>query len=264
MNFHDHGARWSFNAIGQWLSRDPLAELDLWNSAYSYCKNNPVNYRDPDGRMAVTDDYGLDENTGRLSLLEKTDDNFDLIKTGSFDLSGKFTETSGGALYAASKGILNATNTGVDLSKAGFNATNGQEGIGLAKFISFNSNKELSGFGYLDNGNEGVSVSRWDKNTVRTAGTYPSDIDNIKGTINFYFHTHPSGRSGNLGTGTSSIADKNAARFFEMLGIYKNYIISQKEGVVQYSPHGQISPFVGAPLPKSLLQKRLSPFGFGR
>jgi len=53
MNVHNHGARWTFNAVGRWLGMDPLMELFYSKSPYVFLNNNPVMYIDPDGRAAI-------------------------------------------------------------------------------------------------------------------------------------------------------------------------------------------------------------------
>ena len=57
------GARYYSNALGVWLSVDPLADARAWSSPYSYCQNNPVGRVDDSGML---DDKYFDENGNYL------------------------------------------------------------------------------------------------------------------------------------------------------------------------------------------------------
>jgi RHS repeat-associated protein len=47
-----YGARYYDPRTSVWISVDPLAEITPNLSSYVYCKNNPVNFIDPDGRFS--------------------------------------------------------------------------------------------------------------------------------------------------------------------------------------------------------------------
>jgi RHS repeat-associated protein len=52
-NLYYYRARYYDPKIGRFISRDPLDSTGVENP-YSYCRNNPIKYVDPDGREAVT------------------------------------------------------------------------------------------------------------------------------------------------------------------------------------------------------------------
>ena len=70
-----YGARYYDPRVSIFLNVDPLAEKTM--TPYAYTNNNPIMLVDPDGREA-TDDYRLDKN-GTISLIKKTNDNFDRL-----------------------------------------------------------------------------------------------------------------------------------------------------------------------------------------
>ena len=49
------GARYYDPSVAVWLGTDPLWEIEPDKSFYNYCRNNPVNFIDPDGRKPWED-----------------------------------------------------------------------------------------------------------------------------------------------------------------------------------------------------------------
>jgi RHS repeat-associated protein len=227
------------------ISRDPMFEKYPSISPYTYCSNNPINRIDPSGE----DDYGLDENTGRLSLIRKTKDEWDVVCTGSFNIRNVFTANDNDRI-SVSKGILNGTDKKEDISKRGFTTNDGKgvEGIELVKFISFNSHKEVSGYESNSNRKEDISASPWFGNKLDNSKVYEPK-SRIGYKLEFRFHTHPGPLyvSG-YGFGIPSPSDKKNASKFNI----KSYIISKYEGAVPYSQFGKIPIGICAPLPESL------------
>ncbi|MCL2414642.1 MAG: DUF6443 domain-containing protein [Bacteroidales bacterium] len=242
LNFHDHGARFAFNAISRWNAMDPLMELFYSVSPYVLHMNNPVRFIDPDGRKALDLDniYGLDEFTGRLSLTEITNNNFDQIQVGTFDARGDFTQTEGRATLNVPKGILNAPDMSTDLSRTGISVPGGMqgEGVDMVWFISSNVHREVSAWGYNDNqGRPGLRIAPWDRNTVSTArpGRYSrSDAFRGIGERRFHVHTHPIARDGSLGYGRPSPEDLAYPRHQRLSAQF--FIISKHDGLTQYLP----------------------------
>jgi len=78
LDWYDITARNYDPALGRWMNLDPLAETTM--QPYSAFNNNPIYFNDPTGMIAESslDDYGIDK-YGNISLLQKTDDNFDRL-----------------------------------------------------------------------------------------------------------------------------------------------------------------------------------------
>ncbi|QOW10068.1 hypothetical protein Q73A0000_06670 [Kaistella flava (ex Peng et al. 2021)] len=53
---YDYGARMYMPDIGRWGQIDPFALLYHTNTPYNYTLNNPIYYKDPDGRRVVSTD----------------------------------------------------------------------------------------------------------------------------------------------------------------------------------------------------------------
>ena len=71
-NSYDFGARLYDSRIGRWLSVDPLASKNLFESPYVFVHDNPLIYIDPDGRDAIIivfPDYKISTPLGKVSGL---------------------------------------------------------------------------------------------------------------------------------------------------------------------------------------------------
>ena len=243
--FHYYGARyhWSELLTG-WLSVDPMMDKYPSISPYTYCAWNPVKLVDPDGREI--DEYRLNTETGSLVLTKKTKDNFDIIIPDNENIEFKFV----------SKGILNGEKVGDDVSKTGFNTTAGKqaEGIDVMVYISFNSHRELSAWGYDDNkGKHCLDVAQWDRNEPNRAwSSFTSGEYDGKGIRRFHVHTHPGTKEGNGGFAQPS--DKDAIRAQNFMSDY--YIISRKHGLSKYDSSGKYCEPSRDKTPDSLLPYR--------
>jgi len=197
---------------------------------YIYCSNNPMNRIDPDG----LNDFGLDENSGILSLIDLTKDESDFIITGKFDETGKFTPNDkSNSILKVSKGVLNAENKQQDLSTTGFVTTGGnqEDGIDAMYFISTQTGIELDGKGF--NTNDGVPellVGGWSENSTTHA---KNTKFNQQGTVTFDIHTHIIGKEGNPKLGYGFAGEKDLDRVARYPAYY---ILSERNGLTQYYP----------------------------
>ena len=239
--FHYYGARyyWSELLTG-WLSVDPMLDKYLNISSYNYCIWNPVKLVDPDGK----DIYHLDVSTGALKLYQKTTDKTDKIIAGTYQGIGRaktFKKTGNSIVF--SKGVLDGKKN-KDYSKTGFTSSNGTQGqaTSVAKFISFNSYKELAGSGFTTgNGTRELEVFSWSNNTDKNSNNPSNYSAPNNDRIEFHFHIHCGKSDGTMGNGAPSEKDLDFARKqSSTYGDNNFYIISRHHGVTQYNQFGVI------------------------
>ena len=238
-----YGARYLDPTHAAWLSVDPMFEKYVGASPYNYCHGNPIVYVDPDG----LDEYGLDETTGRLSRIAKTQDDKtqdDKIYVGSYLKDGSFKK--GTASFTVSKGILSVEDNNTDLSKTGISVPVGKqtEGVDLMVKISYNIYRELSAWGYYTKNEEkkieghGLEIAPWCNNTYNRAkmDKYSDDHGmDTKGIRTFQVHTHPGSKDGKSG-GDCKPSSGDYRAHVHLKNCAKFYIISRKFGLTTYIP----------------------------
>lgn len=141
---------------------DPLADhpKQIGISPYAYCANNPVIYVDPTGMLF--DDYGLDKDTGNITLIKKTDDKTDTLYAGSGEGESFVKDESKGSVtvnqHADRSSVisdLSLDNAKVETVATGEDTTkertsnithtnNTNDAFNVFKFVANNSNVEWS------------------------------------------------------------------------------------------------------------------------
>ncbi|OJV47917.1 MAG: hypothetical protein BGO40_04890 [Chryseobacterium sp. 39-10] len=140
---------------GRWISPDPLSEEYSDWTPYRYGFNNPLRYTDPTGMLE--DDYGLDQN-GNVTLIQKTNDEFDRLYVAKSDSNGNAVLDSNGN---AQKQISGEGVEGTDYAKV--NKANSESGSiisSLATNFGLAEKRFPNGinFGRTTNANDAANV----------------------------------------------------------------------------------------------------------
>ncbi|PWJ59908.1 RHS repeat-associated protein [Dyadobacter jejuensis] len=115
LNFYDYGARWLDPGMGSWWEVDPASEKYFGDSPYNYVHNNPVNAKDPDGRLVVF--VNGQKNTAQAlrdywegfdsAVMKRLNDNNAQYYDGSL---GGWANTVGGSIFTGMGNNLSASN----------------------------------------------------------------------------------------------------------------------------------------------------------
>ncbi len=169
-----------------WLSVDPMAEERPSLSPYNYCQNSPIVCIDPTG--ALDDNYTVDDQ-GNTQLVEKTNDNFDILYTKkSWDNGTKDKSKKVDKGVLSSKKTLSITDakTGDKYNLDRYKIIGDDKAKSLFEFVEKNTKVEwgLTGIGTK---NTNMLTTIHDEDSE--AGG-PFFLANSY-TIRYYDHSHP-------------------------------------------------------------------------
>ena len=110
----DYGARMYDNQIGRWMTQDLLTEKYSMVSPYVYTANNPIVFRDPDGKRIKVDKDDVDEvrswiQAAGLDKAFKVKNNGTIKARGGFDAKSLDSKTS--ELYSGLKDVVDQKKT---------------------------------------------------------------------------------------------------------------------------------------------------------
>lgn len=204
LNWYDYGARHYDAALGRFTTMDPMAGKYYEWSPYTYCKNNPVNRIDPDGK----DDYIVD-NRGRLRLSRKvTNSSTDYL----YNYSGNPKKPIGDKRVEVNDtqflpGLLDMQRENEGYSTSG-STQNLQDAAEVFKFAADNSKAEWRLDIYDDKGEKtAVVATKQDADHVQNADVARVGLS-VKGIQVANIHSHPSP----LGTKGGSSDDMRNAK----------------------------------------------------
>lgn len=179
LDWSDYGARFYDAVLGRWLMVDPSAEKYYRWSPYVFCKNNPVNRIDLDGK----DDYTMNSG-GRLFrtvIKGSTSDRLMSTRPGVDPITVSDQELLSG-MYALQDGKSGGLET--------YNSTsNLEDATAVFKFGADNTSAEWKLDIYNDKGNKTAIIG-----TSGKEGSVFSDMQgelNVKGEKVVDMHSHP-------------------------------------------------------------------------
>jgi RHS repeat-associated protein len=179
--------------IGKFMQIDPLHMERPGLSPFNYVQNNPLLRVDPSGML---DDYALDKNTGEITLIRETDDDFDVLyatdEKGNIDESKSITvskdDDGGSVLSDLSSGekTVDTEYDGKTYTGVVANTTNGSDAKRVFGFAAKNSNVEWS---YQEFTDGTFSLSTAFNSNITTTGSMHSSNSNK--LVAHDVHNHP-------------------------------------------------------------------------
>ena len=219
----------------RFLTIDPMAEKYFQMSPYSYCANNPIRYIDPTGMYI--DNYGVDEN-GKVSLLEKTDDEYDVLY--AIDKNSKKKDTNSDSQVDESDGQkVNDKSILPQLSeeRSNFNgryATN--ESLtdmgNIFLFASKNTNVEFSFNAIKSEGENTQYAIITNHKTNQVSNAKVLGFDELDFTFRLHSHPGQDGTKGGSDGGATGTGDMS-----NIIGYYNRWINAKKDPL-RFPTHG--------------------------
>lgn len=214
VDWYDYEARMYDGALGRFTTVDPLTEKYYSTNLYAYCKNNPINRIDPDGK----DDYLL-EPRGRLHnctpYAQRGKSGVDKLHS----YSGNSKSPMGKSITVKS-GLLSQM-LEVQKKEEGYSTygstRNIEDAAEVFKFAADNSKAEWKFDVYNDDGAFTAVVATDQKENNVQNGDYAQKELSVNGTKVVNIHSHPDPN------GTKGGSDKdmeNAKRSSARNGVY--------------------------------------------
>ncbi|WP_299213764.1 DUF6443 domain-containing protein [uncultured Dokdonia sp.] len=269
LDWYDFNARNYDPAIGRWMNIDPLADSFYRWSPYNFVYNNPLSFIDPTG-MGPEDIYGIDQN-GQISLLQKTDDDFDTLVSVTTNNDGSLVctgdcepkintengsvnvskDADGGSILKDLSEVSSTKQWGVDsegttvdvnLNAAIADESSKDDIFNVFQFAADNSNVEWSVNKFADgDGNINYQIGTYNLNENSRAGAFSPGTESLpNGSAPLgIVHSHP-GQPTATAREESLFGDRGAGRnYLNKYGANNPYLI--------YFPDNNTTSRIGLP-----------------
>ena len=244
------GARYYNPKYVLWLSCDPQSENKLWTSSYSYAKNNPLRFIDPDGN----DEWEIN---GKGVILKniKTDKHDAIFLV---DASGK--RTFGKSIYFL-LGSINKVSTqdnAPDISYDVYQIRGDKTAMALFKYFARNTSVEWS---LLQTGTAGenglnfIITSHEEKVEHGMVGLVENKL-RYGYTLRKSIHSHPGNTPYPSGLESDKKGDVNNAKWLNRVSKQKPQFLiflPQKNTFISYGPNSTRAEFDPTMLPEIIV-----------
>ena len=239
LNSYDFTARWQYPMAGRFDVPDGLAGKTPWNSPYSFCGGDPINFADPTGM----DTWGINH-SGEIEyhIKQKYDEQIILVDKIGEDGKPLSTSFQYKTIELKQRSVLIGNNSETRLLRFDVAAT--PDGFNAYKFLASNTNVEWS----LMDTEYGCIMTTSNNTSSEGAGAHVATAFASKGIgISIHIHSHPSNTM--EPSGMSPEDNSGDVKFAQSIDKRSNnpveyYIfIPKNQSLIQYSGNSVPSDF---------------------
>ena len=230
LNSYDFTARWQYPMAGRFDMPDALAGKTPWNSPYSFCGGDPINFVDPTGM----DTWGINHN-GEIEYHIEQTDNDQIVIIDKFSDNGEPISATYKYKTLALKQQATVSANGTETNLLRFDVSDTSDGFKAFEFVASNTDVEWS----FMNTSRGYFMTTSNNTSSEGAGAHVATAlaSNDIG-VSLYIHSHPNNtmEPSGMAPGDTSGDVKFAQSIDNLLRIPTNYyiFIPKNQSLIQY------------------------------